>query len=133
MGDAVAPERALQFSSHITRVDRAVQYTGRIFSRIAGSPSFYIMDEKSSAVELRNDRRNVVVSSAGEVEQLQENGPARVFPERDTSSQQKIASARLAAPTTFRKHEFHLKRHRYCVCGVRDQRGRPSFRPTRAE
>lgn len=71
-------QSALQFFLISLVLTALCEYTGRIFSRIAGSPSFYIMDEKSSAVELRNDRRNVVVSSAGEVEQLQENGPARV-------------------------------------------------------
>ena len=56
-------QSALQFFLISLVLTALCEYTGRIFSRIAGRPSFYIMDEKSSAVELRNDRRNVVVSA----------------------------------------------------------------------
>lgn len=38
-----------------------------------------------------------------------------MFPERETSSQQKIVSTDWQLPA-FRKHEFHLRRHRYCLC-----------------
>lgn len=58
----VSLQSALQFFLISLVLAALCEYTGRIFSRIAGRPSFYIMDEKSSAVELRNDRRNVVVS-----------------------------------------------------------------------
>ncbi|HUQ20927.1 MAG TPA: glycosyltransferase family 2 protein [Gemmatimonadaceae bacterium] len=57
-------QSALQFFLISLVLAVLCEYTGRIFSRIAGRPSFYIMDEKSSAVELRNDRRNVVVSAS---------------------------------------------------------------------
>ena len=57
-------QSALQFFLISLVLTALCEYTGRIFSRIAGRPSFYIMDEKSSAVELRNDRRNVVVSAS---------------------------------------------------------------------
>jgi len=71
-------QSALQFFLISLVLTALCEYTGRIFSRMAGSPSFYIMDEKSSAVELRNDRRNVVVSSVGEIDNLRDSGPARV-------------------------------------------------------
>ncbi len=71
-------QSALQFFLISLVLAVLCEYTGRIFSRMAGSPSFYIMDEKSSAVELRNDRRNVVVSADEDAVQLRENGPARV-------------------------------------------------------
>ncbi len=56
-------QSALQFFLLSLVLTALCEYTGRIFSRIAGRPSFYIMDEKSSAVELREDRRNVVLDS----------------------------------------------------------------------
>lgn len=56
-------QSALQFFLLSLVLTALCEYTGRIFSRIAGRPSFYIMDEKSSAVGLREDRRNVVVDS----------------------------------------------------------------------
>lgn len=71
-------QSALQFFLISLVLTALCEYTGRIFSRMAGSPSFYIMDEKSSALELRNDRRNVVVSSAGEIEEPQDSESARV-------------------------------------------------------
>ncbi len=54
-------QSALQFFLLSLVLTALCEYTGRIFSRIAGRPSFYIMDERSSAVELREDRRNVLV------------------------------------------------------------------------
>jgi len=56
----ISLQSALQFFLLSLAVSALCEYTGRIFSRVGGQPSFYIMDEKSSAVELREERRNVV-------------------------------------------------------------------------
>ncbi len=56
-------QSALQFFLLSLVLTALCEYTGRIFSRIAGRPSFYVMEEKSSAVGLREDRRNVLVES----------------------------------------------------------------------
>jgi glycosyltransferase involved in cell wall biosynthesis len=69
-------QSALQFFLISLVLAALCEYTGRIFSRIAGNPSFHIMEEKSSAVELRNDRLNVVVSAPSE-EASEVSGSAR--------------------------------------------------------
>jgi glycosyltransferase involved in cell wall biosynthesis len=53
-------QSALQFFLLSLALSALCEYTGRIFNRVGGQPSFYIMDEQSSAVELREDRRNVI-------------------------------------------------------------------------
>ena len=56
----VSLQSALQFFLLSLALAALCEYTGRIFNRVGGKPSFYIMDEKSSAVELREERLNVV-------------------------------------------------------------------------
>ena len=53
-------QNALQFFLLSLALSALCEYTGRIFNRVGGQPSFYIMDERNSAVELREDRRNVL-------------------------------------------------------------------------
>jgi polyisoprenyl-phosphate glycosyltransferase len=61
-------QSALQFFLLSLALSAFCEYTGRIFNRVGGQPSFYIMDEKSSAVELREDRRNVIQDDPPESE-----------------------------------------------------------------
>lgn len=59
-------QSALQFFLLSLALAALCEYTGRIFNRVGGQPSFYIMDEQSSAVELREERKNVIQDSADE-------------------------------------------------------------------
>ena len=56
----ISLQNALQFFLLSLALSALCEYTGRIFNRVGGQPSFHIMDEQSSAVELREDRRNVI-------------------------------------------------------------------------
>ena len=56
----ISLQNALQFFLLSLAISALCEYTGRIFNRVGGQPSFNIMDEQSSAVELREDRRNVI-------------------------------------------------------------------------
>ncbi|HVF39674.1 MAG TPA: glycosyltransferase family 2 protein [Gemmatimonadaceae bacterium] len=60
----ISLQSALQFFLLSLAVSALCEYTGRIFNRVGGQPSFHIMEEKSSAIELREERRNVVHTPA---------------------------------------------------------------------
>ena len=61
-------QNALQFFLLSLALSALCEYTGRIFNRVGGQPSFYIMDERNSAVELREDRRNVLQDESAETD-----------------------------------------------------------------
>lgn len=61
-------QSALQFFLLSLALAALCEYTGRIFSRVGGQPSFYIMDEQSSAVALKEERRNVLLDESAAVD-----------------------------------------------------------------
>lgn len=70
-------QSALQFFLLSLVLTALCEYTGRIFSRISGRPSFYIMDEKSSTIGLQETRRNVVLDSLVEDAKVSTSETAR--------------------------------------------------------